>query len=305
MINSIYDTKILQAYNYKRLLSQLIKHNTYQPFDPMTTPAGRRLSNAVMVTPSDEYDTLPSFTQPVNIKEGTKEPPLWVVDGRAFMRNGTPPVFVAKNDWTFQCVRLTLMRAMEDDVIHPVRLGLLPAKVFSRWIVQSLTQRFNLDLNTQMTTSVLCTLYYFQLLSKTELARENFESYAGHVSTATGVPKERVMVIINDVSSLPHNIDALLEGIKQATQNTRLRDLSFNALFMVLSMSWVGVHSRENVGLALEHAPTFLAMVFAAGDERSFRKTVITRQVENAGRPADVQAFIKYITRLVGSYYID
>lgn len=305
MINSVYDAKILQAYNHKRLLAQVIKHNSYQAYDVMTTPTGRRINNALMVTPSDEYDSLPSFTQPVNIKEGSNEKPLWVIDGRAFLRSSEPPVFVAKNDWTFQCVRLTLMQAMDDDLIHPIRLGLLPAKVFGRWIVQSLTQRFNLDLNTQMTVSVLCTFYYFQLLSKTPLARENFESYASHVSNVTGVPKERVLIILNETGELPHNIDALIGGIKVVTQNARLKDLSFNALFMILSMSWIGVHSRENIGLALEHAPTFLAMVYSAGDDRSFRKTVITRQVENAGRPTDVQSFIKYITRLVGNYYAD
>jgi hypothetical protein len=305
MINSIYDAKIMQVYNHKRILSQILKHAVYQPYEQMTTPSGRRLTKAVMVVPSDEYDTLPSFTQPIDMNEGTNKEPMWVVDGRPFLRSGTPPVYVAKNDWTFQCVRLTLIQAMADGAIQPVRLGMLPAKVFSRWIVQSLTQRFNLDMSTQMTVGVICALYYFQMMNKEPLALENFESYASHVSNITGVPRDSVVTTLEGLNKLPHNIDTMIDAIKTSTRNVRLKDLNFTTLFMVLSMSWIGVHSRENIGLALEHGPTFLAMVYSAGDDRSYRKTVITRHVENAGRPADVDAFLKYVSRLVMSYYAD
>lgn len=304
MINSIYDAKILKVYNYQKLIAEVIRHNIYQPFTTMSTPTDRKVRDTVVVTPSDEYDTLPTFTQPLKIKlNATDKKETWVVDARPFMRSGTPPVLIAKNDWSFQCLRMLIQHAYDDGAIHPIRLGTLPGKVFSRWIVQSLAQRFNLDLSTQMTLSVLCGFYYFQLLNKTPLEMENFVTYASHVSSMTNVPQERVLNILDEAGTI-HTIDQLLECFHRVTQNSRLKGFNFTALFMVLSTSWVGVHSRENVGLALEHVPTFLALVFMACDEKAFRKTIISRQVENAGRIQDTQGYTKYISRLVADYYL-
>lgn len=305
MINSIYDAKILRVYNSDKLKTEIARHNIYQPFTQMETPAGRHVSKVRVVLPSDEYDTLPIFTQPIQVALGSSNKDVtWVVDGRPFMRQGTPPVMTAKNDWSFQCLRMLLQLAYDDDVIHPVRLGTLPGKVFIRWITQSLSLRFNLDLSTQMTVSVLCGFYYYQLLSKTSLEMENFETYASHVSTLTGVPQVRVLEILQEAGKI-HTIDQLLECFHRVTQNSRLKGFNFTALFMVVSTSWIGVHSRENVGLALEHAPTLLALIYMACDEKAFRKTIISRHAENAGRLQDTQAFVKHISRVVGDYYND
>lgn len=303
MINSIYDAKILRVYNIQKLSAEITRHHIYQPLAHMETPTQRRVSKTLVVLPSDEYDTLPTFTQPIKVAlNTTSKEETWVVDGRPFMRQGTPPVITAKNDWSFQCLRMLIQHAYDDDAIHPVRLGTLPGKVFIRWITQSLSLRFNLDLQTQLTLSVLCGFYYYQLLNKTPLEMENFETYASHVSSLTGVPQDRVLTILHEAGKI-HTIDQLLECFYRVTQNSRLKGFNFTALFMIISTSWIGVHSRENVGLALEHAPTLLALIYMACDEKAFRKTIISRQVENAGRHQDTQAFVKHISRLVADYY--
>lgn len=304
MIPALYQTWVMKKYQHDRLLSAVTKAHLYSPFPSLTTASGRTMKHAVMVVPNDDADGVPTFTQPLKMTLPGNATPVWVIDGRSFLRQGTPPVVVATNDWTFQCVRLALTDVAEADQLHPVRMGLLPAKVFSRWIVQALTSRFNLDVGTQLAISMVACFYYFQMVSNERLEKENLLHYASHVANITGTSREQASALVESMNAL-YTIDDMIAEFKRVTQSTRLKELNFTGLFTVLSMSWVGVHSRENIAVALEHAPTFLAMVYSAGNDRSFRKTVIARQVESAGRGSEVQSYLKYINRLIGQYFED
>lgn len=306
MISELYHARILQMYkNHPHVISSLRRHNIIKPFPAMTTPRGETVRNAVMVVGDDEYSGLPGFTQPVNIAEDGKSP-LWVVDARMFSRVSRNDLdtftITSRNDWAFQCTRLVLMQAMQDKEINPVRLGLLPAKAFTRWITLALAQRFNLALDTQLTISVIVSLYYFQLIQGEVIPTEEMPAYASRISAVTGLPRDVVVGKLATVGKLT-DIEVMCAAIREHTENVRLKDLTFATLYLVLSTSWIGTHSRENVGVALEHAPTLLALLYMAVSEKSFRKTIISQRIENAGRPSELNDFVKQLDGVMRDYY--
>lgn len=307
MISEIFDARILQMYkNHRHVISALRRANINKPLPVMKTPTGETVKNARMVVVDDEYSDIPGFTQPLNIAE-TGKAPLWVMDARMFSRtsNGDHDtvVFTARNDWMFQCIRLVLMQAMQDKEINPVRLGLLPAKAFTRWITLALAQRFNLPLETQLTISVITSLYYFQLIQGEVIPNEEMPAYAQRISAITALPRDQVLIKLAALGEIT-NIEDMCTAIKEHCENVRLKDLSFSTLYLIISTSWIGTHYRENVGVALEHAPTLLALFYTAGSEKSFRKTILSQRVESAGRPGEIHDFVKQLNNITRDYFI-
>lgn len=302
MIPALYDTTILKKYPHERLVNELTKGYIMRPFPELQTAKGRSVKGVCFVPNHDEYRHLPTFTQPLRLTIPGKSSPVWVIDGRDFWRSDMS--LLATNDWTFQCVRIILTDAALQNNVHPIRMGTLPAKVFVRWIVQTLTVRYNLDVGTQLAIGAIAGLYYYQMISAERLEKENLFHYTSHVATISGLARDQVAGLLEGVDTL-YTIDDMLTEFKRVGHSTRLNELNFTGLFMVVAQSWIGVHSRENIGVALEHGPTFLAMVYSALNDRSFRKTVLARHAESVGRGSEGPSYLKYVNRLLGDYFED
>lgn len=307
MIVSPYDTKVTRHYDTRKVMKALLQAQVHNPFPAMQTPGGNTLRNVVVVTPREEYSDIPNFTQPIALSEQKGET-VWVVDGRSFMRyNRTHDnlTLTAENDWTFQCSRVALMQVFaHDNPALVTRLGKIPAKAFIRWITLNLAQRFNLDMETQMRVSVFVAYYYYQRFVATDevWGEETLNAMANTVGSVTSIPVPTVMDIINSVGSL-HTIDHLIDALVNHTGSLRLKTLNYTGFYIILSTSWVGVHSRENVGVALEHPPTLIALLYTAAAEKSFRKTLLSKRMETTGRANELDQFARYVYQLVESKF--
>jgi len=305
MLVSPYHTLICQMYPVERLRRELQRMDIEYPLPPLTTPAGNVIADAVVVVPRDHYQSQAAFTQFLNL--GDTKTGKWVVDGRAYMRwNHRDDSYrlTAENDYSFQASRLALSQVAEQEGDRPFRrLGDLPVKTFVRWITLAVAQRFNLPLEDQIRVSVIVAYYYFTQLNDTrEQVEEERHRLANMVSRIVGAPVPTVLEAIDPVGALT-DPKALTQAIADHSGNVRLANLKFTDLYMVLASSWIGVNSRENVGVALEHIPTFIAMVYMALGDRSYRKTVITRRAESSGRLNDQKQFVTQVYRLVESRF--
>lgn len=308
MIVSPYQTKVTKHYDTSKVMKAILQAQVHYPFPAMVTPGGNTLRNVVVVTPREEYSDIPNFTQPLMLNEGKGET-QWIVDGRSFMRYNRSTdnlTLTAENDWTFQCSRVALMQVFERyNSAMVTRLGLIPAKAFIRWITLGLAQRYNLDLETQMRVNVFVAYYYYQrFVSETEevWGEETIHAMANTVRSATSIPVPTILDIMTEVGSL-HNIDRLIEALVNHTGSLRLKNLNYTGFYIILSTSWVGVHSRENVGVALEHPPTLIALLYTAAAEKSFRKTLLSKRMETTGRANELDQFAKYVYQLVESKF--
>jgi hypothetical protein len=308
MIASLYETKVTRHYTLDKVVKEIHHAQIQSPLPAMKTPAGNIVRNVFVVTPKDDYSNIPNFTQPIDISP-TKGPIQWAVDGRAFMRYNhrlDSMTLIAENDWTFQCARAALIHVFaQHNPALVTRLGKIPAKAFIRWITLNLAQRFNLDMETQMRVSVFVAYYYYQLFASNgekDWGETTIQAMANTVSSVTSVPATSVMDVMASVGSL-HTIDRLVEALANNSGSLRLKTLNYTGFYVILSTSWIGVHSRENIGVALEHPPTLIALLYTAAAERSFRKTLLSKRMETVGRASELDQFSKYVYQLVESKF--
>jgi hypothetical protein len=301
-----YQTTICGIYkNFDKVFNATSRAALDLPFPPVRTPAKYEIRNTGFVTPREEHESVPNFTQLLNI--GTPDKPKLLVDSRQYMsydqRSGDYKL-VASNDWQFQCVRLALnLRLLEGDETFFSRLSDLPAKVFIRWVPGELIRRYNLGIESQMAMYVIAGYYYYAMCND-ELRKpgDMRVQMAPVVARVTGVPVETVLAVCDQLGKL-ENANDLAHELSTNANTIRMGNLKFTDLYLLLSNSWFGVNARENVGVALEHLPTYITMLYMALAERSYRKTVITQRAESITRGNDLKAFTDLVHRAVTDYY--
>jgi hypothetical protein len=210
----------------------------------------------------------------------------------------------ASNDYAFQCYRVALLVApsVGQPLTHHA-FGIIPAKAFTRWIGLTLTHRYNLSLDVQIRINVFAAYYYLLRFMEETVDVSVLHRLAGKVTQIVGVPTPQVIMIIEE-AGMVQSVQDFVGAVSQHSGSVRLEKLKYVDLFTLLATSWVGVNSRENVGVALEDPATLLAMLFCAVDDRSFRKTVITKRMETAGRPTDLKDFVDQTYRFLRSAYL-
>lgn len=309
MILLPYQTKICSLYTQAvldKIRREAIKAELSLPFPPVKTPNGVIVKDCYFVTPSPEHEDIPMFTQYIDL--GSPNKPRLLIDGRRYFkyeaRSGTYRL-VANNDWSFECIRMSLnITTLTGDETAFSRLGDVPAKVFNRWVAGPLITRYQLPIESQQATYVIAAYYYYAMLMP-ELGEANpdtREQFAPVVSRITGVPPDFVISVIADVGEL-NNVDDLVYALSTRSRQERTGELKFKDLFLLLANSFFS--RREDVGVALEHLPTYIAMLYTAVADRSYRKTVIMQRAETVARPHELKSFTDLTFGLVSQQYIN
>ncbi|QBJ02540.1 virion structural protein [Pseudomonas phage Psa21] len=278
---------------------------------PIYTVTNEQLIDTGYVTPREEHDDIPNFAHIINL--GDDRTPLLVVDGRQYMRyderTGVTRL-IAANDWQLQCVRVALTRKLITSGTNAfARMTDFPAKVFMDWISGTLVQRYTLRPESEMALRVISSLYYQAMLSP-ELREPGHDRIriAPILSQITSVPLDFVLNLIDPdiegtVGSL-NNANDLAKELSTKSRTLSMGQLKFADLHVLLKASWFGTNASDNVGMALEHLPTWIAVLYTAVSDRSYRKSKITERAERQGRSNDIRNFIDLVGRQVTEQFV-
>lgn len=305
---------------YQTTLGRLSKPETYVQairkaeielsLPPMETVTNENLRDTGYVTPREEHDDIPNFSQIVNM--GTEDQPRLVVDGRQYMkfdeRTGATRV-IAANDWQLQCIRVALnIDLLENGPTSMARMTDFPAIVFMDWITGTLVQRYSLRPESEMALRVISALYY-QAMFMPELRQPSHDRLriAPILANISKVPLDHVLMMVDpdvqgSIGKLDNAEDLALE-LSTKSRSLSMGKLKFSDLHVLLKSSWFGTNAAENVGIALEHLPTWHAILYTACSDRSYRKSKLTERAERANRGNDMRNYIDLVGRAVKSQY--
>lgn len=294
MLVAPYQTTVCAHYTTDKIEKALARAHIEAPLPCAETAQGERYPMVRMVTPDEAYTQVPSFTQPIRVNSAGQDIG-WVFDARPFLRVDRRTgglTYTSHNDFLFQVGRTALhTEAVQDGQAALSRLGDYPVEVFTRWLTSALAIRLNLDLEHQVEVAVIAAYYYFQLQSDTpEQDHRQRDRFAKRIARITRAGVNDVFEILDKLPVMRNGKD-LMAGFQKGATSLRLTDMKFADLYTVVIMSWVGVNARENVGVALEHLPTFIAMVHSGLKERSYRKTVIATRAMSTNKRTAQEAF--------------
>lgn len=250
---------------------------------------------------SAQVDAIPSFAHPVLINEENIY--ALAIDVRTFgkfdqhqqhfvIRNLTEynlAVYRAKLNYIWIEDSTTLLRD-----ISPVCMGL-----FSSWISEAVAKRFALNPREQLDLSILAAVYYNSLFhDKDELEENDKVRLATTIGKAVKSSAQDVFNIVDKISVI-HTVRDFCTTAGAVTGSIRLHELNTGVLFAIMGGTWFGTNSREMVAVALEHPPTWIAILLSAYTERSFSASPIGKLCERGSNKDAGKNFVLAVQNLL------
>lgn len=163
--------------------------------------------------------------------------------------------------------------------IYPVTLAL-----FAQWVANSITFRWGIDYATKVKIIALAGLWYASNHnSGIEFERNDEDRQLAAISNAlksSGVKPADVFAAYDSVK-LIGSMEEFCSKAKVFTGDVRLEDLNAGTLITLMGGTWPVDNGPELVGVALEHPPTFLAMLYECTVNLAIRKSGLARLAED------------------------
>lgn len=240
---------------------------------------------------------LPSFAHPV-FNEGTNK---WTIDIRPFtaidMRT-MKCVIKDPSEVKFNKLRGELCAVFEKESGRNYLrdLSSVIVTVFSSWISENIARRFSLPADAQYRLYIYAAVYYqslfYDIAEDDEMAKQQI---ALRLSRDMKVKSEDVFSVMDSIeeeSILNMDINVFCQYAQHVTGSIRLEKFNPALLYTIIGGTWLSFNAREVACVALEHVPTFIAMVAQSAQSRGhtvspFAKLVTRkskRELEDLGQ---------------------
>lgn len=247
------------------------------------------------------------FTHPMLIEMDRGEQYI-VSDLRPVSRINSEGEIVKTTDFQYMNLRCALMKEawIEGNVQDLLNLGDYQIKVFSKLMAENLGRRMNLKIETQLRVQVLSCFYYLSLFEEHDDYDYEDEDQllrrAKRCSRISGLPIQDVMEIIDSLPNIG-TMNLFTEALRERTQSVRLEKLSAGVIYTMLGGVWFGNNASEQVAVALEHPPTWCAMLYMATTNRGYRKTILGQLAQQLEKRSDLgETFTRNLNALTRDY---
>lgn len=286
---SPYSTLAASHHQLQSIKNELAKAFTLGELCYDTEQTG---SNVVLVVGAkDSTCNIPPFSHPIEFVTASGEN-FTAIDIRSItaMRSSVNESFNVRNrsEYGLQVRRVVLQRAWNAGAYEDLRnISPLAAQVFARWIPEAITIKFGLDPAVQLDVSIITAFYFFCLFEPdTALSERDRNRLVTQVARAVNTNFERVEEVIDE---MPHlgTIKEFCAAIRDKNLSSRLERFQPGVIMTEVARSWFGTEARELVAVALEHPPTFLAILYSAVTDRSYYRSKLGDLVQRSFKKGD------------------
>lgn len=173
------------------------------------------------------------------------------------------------------------------------------ASVYSVNVSEAIARAYALDASDRVRLNVLGIAYYRSLfLEKDELSYDAQESALVHSIKALGVSEKFYRETMANVGNL-RNTNDFIDAIKVSLENNRLNNLNLVVLLTLLKNSWYGNNAKDYISGSLEHPPTWMAIVYTALNEKTYKSSLVYKIIEKLKRGNNIETFNKSYEELV------
>ncbi len=176
---------------------------------------------------------------------------------------------------------------------------LLSNKVFAGWISDTITKRFGLNPEDQLAIFVIAHFYYKTLFFKESVFDEETKlEFSYHTIKDSRLPAKFVLGIFDQIGEMG-GIGDFIDNVKNIVTSRRISDLNLGTLITIIGTTWYGTNAKEILTVALEHPPTFAAIVAVAVTQRFYKKSSMYSLITKFGKSGEIEDYITNTMRLV------
>lgn len=243
------------------------------------------------------------FRQPLTKQDYPHLESQVVIDGRSILRVDRTPLKQDVYNHAVLYAQLTEMwytkgRSFQVDLLNT---GPFAAKIFVNWL-SGAVQRLDLDMGQITQFRILASVYYIQLYTPLpeHPSQDDRDRILTRVSKLLPAMDVRTLenFFDNDIPRLQNIIEFVAWVIKKL-DTPRLHSLNVDFFYTALGYNF-GPEYREQVAVALEYPPAFIAMIYTACTERTYGRSVFGRIIETLIKRQDDKEFVRNVNLITG-----
>lgn len=253
---------------------------------------------------------IPVFVHPVVIDDANRGRKI-VIDLRSYKRNFTVIEDMASGNSYLQIApyggaAISVNRAIlqyhwqVDSADTLLGLSNLPVSVYSRWLSEQIIRGLAVEETFHLQLRVIMAYFFIGLFTDKGLDRLTMQKLATKVSAATGVQPSLVLDFLPE--AMPNDIPGLVSLFNSGDYGMRLQHLNVGTFYTMVTKGFFGVMRPDEVlAVAIEFPPTFLAIVHAIVNDRSYNKTPLLLAAKPYDRNQAFKHFNMAFESLVGN----
>jgi hypothetical protein len=246
-------------------------------------------------------NNVPAFAHPLLVDIDNNK--LLFIDARSYGKiDINSDSFKVRNETEYN---LLVTRAklneiwIKDNPLWLRDISYIPMSIFSSWISESIGRRFALDPREQFNLAILAAIFYNSLFTdEAEITEHEKLRLINSISRSIHASTTDVMEIIDKVSVV-NNVFEYCSHAEEISGSIRLKELNPGILYSILGNTWFGTNAKEMVAVALEHPPTWIAILISAFTERSFKNSQISKLTERSNYKRDGDNFVRAVSKLL------
>ena len=301
IFHSSYNTTVTDGFNLKKTIEKLEDAKAMGGLSYV----GDQLRVQACQGGTPSADVVPQFKHPIFFSE-KQNGPVTIFDARPF--GGIERVqgrFTVSNLPEYD---LILQRSKLDYIWNTKAPSLLrdvssfAMKIYASWISEAVAHKFTLDAEEQLRLQVLAGWFYQGLFTDDiEPSESDRLRMVGAIANATGIAAETVFKVTDDLKIL-RDTREFCTACYAVTGSVRLKEFNAGVLVTIMGGTWFGADRAELCGVAMEHPPTWLAILYASFISRTFKNTRIEKLAQTQNRKDAGPQYMRSISKLCSDY---
>lgn len=252
----------------------------------------------------EEHTDLKPFAHPMIVDGSSRK--IVVVDVRSSSRlDRATHKLIGGTDFEYAKLRgkLVAYAWTEGQASDLLNAGDYAVRVYARLMGENLSRRMNLTPETSARIQIIAAQFFLNLFRDSSandvLDEDDRTGDARRISRSIGIPVPEVLEIVEELPVM-NTLQDFSDVVGEWGQSVRLNKLSPGLIYTMLGGIWFGANANENTAVALEHPPTFAAMLYMTTINRSYRKSILGQLIQRVDRRGELgEVYTRNILRLV------
>lgn len=166
-------------------------------------------------------------------------------------------------------------------------------RVYGAWISQLIRGLGFNDLEAINARITAMAFYYMQCKDGLRWDDEEKQNVVDWIYSGTQLEEAHVKSIVAMLKPML-SYDHLIDALKITVGGLRASKISISTLSMGFASTWFGYEKNKVVSVAVEHPPTFAALVYSTLASKAFKGCLLAQVIEKTGRRNDHESFMSH-----------
>lgn len=175
----------------------------------------------------------------------------------------------------------------------------LPHLAYAKWISSLIASKFMLNPKEELDINTLALIFYSRLFTD-ERHEDDIDKLS--VRFRDTLYTKGMLQDIYSRSLQMKTLEDFCGLLYEVTGNIRLKDFNVQMLYRLTQTSWMGIETKNNLAIAIEYPPIWIAMCYSSLVNNMFKKTNIGDKVESLSKRGEGQAFIRSVDEFIKSH---